>query len=112
MSVLHIEHRISDFEIWKGAFDAFATRRRMAGVSHERVCRPVEDPHYVVIDLDFTAAEQAYAFLDFLAKSVVLVRERPCSGRATTGQVLDVASKRQRLRLYSGAPDRRMRKGH
>ena len=91
MSVLHIEHRISSFEVWKGAFDAFATRRRAAGVSHERVCRLVEDPDYIVIDLDFTTIEQARAFLDFLHETVW---SSPANAPALVGQpkgrVLDV----------------------
>ena len=44
----------------------FADRRRAAGVRHERVCRPIDDPHYVVVDLDFDQTEQAEAFLGFL----------------------------------------------
>jgi hypothetical protein len=98
MSVLHIEHRISDFEIWKGAFDAFATKRRVAGVSHERVCRPVDDSHYVVIELDFTTTEQARAFLDFLQQAVwSSPADAPALVGRPAGRVFDVA--------YEASPD-------
>ena len=83
MSILHIEHRISDFEVWKGAYDTFAERRRSAGVHHERVCRPVGDPHYVVIDLAFTTTEQACTFLDFLHHTVW---SSPANAPALVGQ--------------------------
>jgi hypothetical protein len=91
MSVLHIEHHISDFAVWKGAYDAVAERRRAAGVSHERVCRPVEDPHYVVIDLDFPTTERARAFLDFLHQTVwSSPANAPALVGQPTGRVLDV----------------------
>lgn len=106
MSVLHIEHRISDFETWKLAFDAFSTRRRIAGVSHERVCQPVEDPHYVLIDLDFSTTEQAYAFLDFLRQDVwSSSANAPALVGPPTGRVLDVAYESPLTPSATGAPD-------
>jgi hypothetical protein len=47
MVTLLIEHAISDFATWCGAFDRFAEARRDAGVTAEHVLRPVDDPHYV-----------------------------------------------------------------
>lgn len=70
MTTLHIEHPITDFETWAAAFDRFAAARRQAGVSSHRVQQPVDDPNYVVIDLEFDSAEQATAFLQFLRTSV------------------------------------------
>lgn len=91
MSVLHIEHRISDFEVWKGAYDAFAERRQAAGVRQERVCRPPDDPHYVVIDLNFVTTEQARAFLDFLHQSVwSSPANAPALVGQPTGRVLEI----------------------
>lgn len=70
MTTLHIEHPITDFETWAAAFDRFAGARRQAGVRSHRVQQPVDDPNYVVIDLDFDSAGQATAFLQFLRASV------------------------------------------
>ena len=53
MTTLHIEHPITDLATWRAAFDRFADRRRQGGVSAERVQQPVDDDHYVVVDLDF-----------------------------------------------------------
>jgi len=67
---LHIEHAVTDFETWNTAFARFADLRRQSGVRHQRVQRPVDDPRYVVIDLDFDNAAEAAGFLGFLQASV------------------------------------------
>jgi hypothetical protein len=66
MFTLSIEHAISDFPTWKEAFDRFAEAREKAGVLSHRVCRPLDDPGYLVIELDFDAQENADAFRQFL----------------------------------------------
>jgi hypothetical protein len=59
MSTLHIEHPISDFAVWKAAFDRFASVRIQSGVRSHRIQRPVSDPRYVVLDLDFDGPAEA-----------------------------------------------------
>ena len=66
MFTLSIEHGITDFQTWKGAFDHFAAAREQAGVQGHRILRPVGDEHYVVIELDFPRREQAEGFRQFL----------------------------------------------
>ena len=66
MFTLSIEHAISDFRTWKQAFDSFAEAREHAGVRSHRIRRPVRDPHYLVIELDFDAQRNADAFQQFL----------------------------------------------
>lgn len=75
MATLHIEHPISDFKTWSLAFERFGDARRSAGVRTHRVQRPIDDPNYVVIDLDFDAPEQARSFLQFLQANVWANRE-------------------------------------
>ena len=70
MTTLHIEHPVTDFGTWATAFNAVAEVRRAAGVRIERVQRPVDDPSYVVIDLDFDTAAEAKAFLAFLHREI------------------------------------------
>jgi hypothetical protein len=70
MYALHIEHPITDFRTWRAAFDRFADKRRSDGVVHARVGRPVDDDHYLMIDLDFPTIGQANQFLDFLRSTV------------------------------------------
>ena len=75
MPTLHIEHAITDFDAWTSAFQRFADVRREAGVRSQRVQRPVGDPRYVVIDLDFDTTEEAEGFLRFLRAKVWGTRE-------------------------------------
>jgi len=75
VATLHIEHPVTDFDTWQAAFDRFADRRRQGGVQSERIGRPVDDDHYVVIDLDFPAGDQAQRFLGFLEATVWASRD-------------------------------------
>jgi hypothetical protein len=75
MTTLHIEHPVTDLEVWRAAFDRFADRRRQGGVVSERVQRPVDDVHYVLVDLDFPTREQAEHFLGFLESTVWASRD-------------------------------------
>jgi hypothetical protein len=70
MPTLHIEHAIVSFASWSAAFRRFAEIRARSGVRHQRVLRPVDDPEYVVIDLDFDTVAEATRFLEFLREQV------------------------------------------
>ena len=70
MPTLHIEHAVTDFATWNAAFGRFDQHRQQAGVRRQRVQRPVDDPRYVVIDLDFDSVGEAASFLGFLRASV------------------------------------------
>lgn len=70
MPTLHIEHEINDFDVWTAAFAQFAEVRRRSGVRGQSVRRPVDDPHYVVIDLEFATVAEAESFRDFLRTKV------------------------------------------
>jgi hypothetical protein len=63
MVTLHIEHAIHEFATWKAAFDRDPAGRQQSGVRGYRVARPVDDPAYVMIDLDFETAGEADQFL-------------------------------------------------
>jgi hypothetical protein len=58
------------FATWRGAFDRFAEQRRRAGVQRERIRQPVDDPHYVLVDLEFLTREAAQRFQAFLEAQV------------------------------------------
>lgn len=63
MVTVQIEHPIRDFASWRAAFDRDPAGRQGAGVRCYRVYRPVGDPKYVLVDLDFDAIETAERFL-------------------------------------------------
>jgi hypothetical protein len=70
MFTLQIEHGIKDFGLWKAAFDRDPVNRAASGVTAHRIGRPVDDPHYVVVELDLGSREQAEALLATLRQKV------------------------------------------
>ena len=70
MTTLRIEHAITDYQLWKKAFDGFAEARASAGVRSVAVRLPVDDPQYLMLDLEFDTADVAQTFAEFLAQHV------------------------------------------
>lgn len=70
MHTLRIEHRITDFDVWKAAFERFRDVRARSGVRGERIQRPIDDSGYIMIDLDFDTVAEAEGFRDFLTHQV------------------------------------------
>lgn len=66
MITLHIEHEIRNFDTWKAAFDSDPARRAQAGVRRYVISRPVDQPLYVMIDLEFDDRQRAEALLTVL----------------------------------------------
>jgi ribosomal protein L35AE/L33A len=67
MPVLRIEHPVPDFDAWKKeGFDSDPVGRQQGGVRSHRVLRDVDDPNYVMIDLEFDTPDAAEAFLSQL----------------------------------------------
>jgi hypothetical protein len=63
MFVVRIEHSVPNFEKWKQAFDGDPADRRGSGVRRYQVLRLRDDPHCVLIDLEFDTLSAADAFL-------------------------------------------------
>ena len=61
MPTVQFEHGIRDFAMWKAAFDRDPIDRRGLGVRRHRVYRPLDDPNYVVGELEFDTAAEAEA---------------------------------------------------
>ncbi len=90
MFTLSIEHAISDFATWKHAFDRFAEARQNAGVVSHRIRRPVGDPYYLVIELDFDAQGNADNFRKFLDNVVWTNRDAsPALVGAPSSRILE-----------------------
>ncbi len=62
MTTLRLQHAVTDFDRWKAAFDRDPIDRAGSGVRAHRIHRPVDDPAYVVLDLDFDDIARALAF--------------------------------------------------
>ena len=59
MVVLQIEHKVQSFDGWKRAFDNDPINRRKSGVLNYSIFRPINDPNYVLIHLEFTTLTEA-----------------------------------------------------
>ena len=61
MITLKIEHKISNFDGWKKAFDNDPINRKQSGVKRYRIYKPLDNSDFVIIELDFDNLEQAQA---------------------------------------------------
>ncbi len=61
MITLRIEHKIANYDGWKNAFDSDPINRKQSGVKRYRVYRPIDDPNFIIIDLEFENLEKAQA---------------------------------------------------
>jgi hypothetical protein len=62
MTILQIEHAVRDFDGWKNAFDSDPVGREQGGVRRYRILRSVDDPNYVLIELEFDSSGEAETF--------------------------------------------------
>ena len=63
MVSVQIEHQIPDYAGWRAAFDRDPANREASGVRRYRVSRPVDDPNYIIVELDFDEREKAETFV-------------------------------------------------
>lgn len=63
MPTLWIEHNIHDYDTWRAAFDRNPAGRKRSGVRRFAIHRPLDDAHYIMIDLDFETVAQAEVFV-------------------------------------------------
>ncbi len=63
MYILRIEHPVPNYDTWKKAFDCDPVGRKKSGVRRYQVLRALDDPNYVMIDLEFDTLKEAEALL-------------------------------------------------
>jgi hypothetical protein len=63
LPTVRIGHAVSNFEEWKRTCDADPADRKGAGVRRYHVLRSQDDPHFVMIDLEFDTVPKAETFL-------------------------------------------------
>jgi hypothetical protein len=61
MPIVQIEHPVRDYETWKAAFDRDPIDRQASGVRRYRIFRPIDDPLYITVDLEFDSLSEAEA---------------------------------------------------
>jgi len=63
MPILRIEHPVPEYDAWKEAFDNDPVGREKSGVRRYQILRAIDDPNYVMIDLEFDTVSEAEALL-------------------------------------------------
>lgn len=63
MIIVQIEHPVPNFDAWKEAFDSDPVGREQSSVRRYQVLRPIDNPNYAIIDLEFDSSSEAEAFL-------------------------------------------------
>jgi hypothetical protein len=63
MTIVQIEHPVPNFDAWKRAFDSDPVGRERSGVRRYQVLRPIDNPNYALVDLEFDNASKAETFL-------------------------------------------------
>ncbi|MCI2423531.1 hypothetical protein MOQ72_39600 [Saccharopolyspora sp. K220] len=62
MPILHVQHAVPSFEVWKRLFDDDMNDRKQVGVRRYRIHRGVFDPGMVMIELEFDEIAEAEQF--------------------------------------------------
>jgi hypothetical protein len=62
--MLSIEHPVPSYEKWKAAFDSDPVGREKMRVRRYQILRPMDNPNYVMIQLEFDSANDAEALLN------------------------------------------------
>jgi len=62
MPTLQIEHTVQSFDAWKATFDSDPIGREQGGVTSYRIFQPIDDPNYVIVDLEFDTSVEADEF--------------------------------------------------
>jgi hypothetical protein len=60
--LVRIAHPVPDFVAWKKAFEGDPVGREKLLVRRYRILRPIDDPNYVMVDLEFDTSSDAETF--------------------------------------------------
>ena len=66
MPIQRLQHAVPSYDAWKRAFDGDPLDRKGGGVRRYRVHRPVSDPNFVMVDLEFDRLDEAERFMERL----------------------------------------------
>lgn len=87
-AILHVEHRVTDYDRWKETFDRDPIGRKRLGVRSYRILRAAAESNLVMIDLELDTREEAEVML-----AALLELWGPMSGvliHGPTGRIFDV----------------------
>lgn len=70
MVTMRVRLVVRDYEMWRTAFGKDAAGRQSFGATGYRIFRPQQTPTRVELDVDFSTAAEAEAFLEALRRDV------------------------------------------
>jgi hypothetical protein len=88
--VLQIEHPVRDFDAWKETFDRNQERRERGKVRRYQVFRPVDDPNYIGVELEFDGLGEAEAFKLGLEQLWRSAQAAPLLGGTPRARIVDI----------------------
>lgn len=62
MATLFVRHTVSDYKVWRKAYDGFAPIQKAMAVKAEAVYQAADNPNDVTVTHDFSSVEEAQAF--------------------------------------------------
>lgn len=95
MPVVQLEHPVRDFETWKKAFDSDPVHREASGVRSYKIYRPLDDPHFIAVDLQFDDQHEAEAFKAALEELWRSPQAAPALGGNPRVRIVDIAESMQ-----------------
>jgi hypothetical protein len=93
--VLQIEHPVRDFETWKAAFDRETVRRDVSGVRRYQIYRPVDDPRFIEVDLEFDSRGKAETFKLGLEELWRSPQAAPALGGTPRARIVDIVESKR-----------------
>ena len=94
MIILHIEHPIHDFDTWKKAFESDPAGRERSGVRRYQILRPIDDPNFVIIDLDFESIKEAEALLEKMREVWQSAAAAPALASSPNTRIVEVVERK------------------
>lgn len=94
MPVVQLEHPVRDFDTWKAAFDRDPVGREASGVRRYQIYRPIDDPNFIAVDLEFDSRGEADAFKLALERLWRSPQAAPALGGTPRVRIVDTVEKK------------------
>ena len=94
MPVVQLEHPVRDFETWKAAFDRDPIDREASGVRRYEIYRPIDDPNFIAVDLEFDGRGEAEAFKLALEELWRSPQAAPALGGTPRVRIVDMVERK------------------
>jgi hypothetical protein len=91
---VQLEHPIRDFDTWKAAFERDPVGREASGARRYQIYRPIDDPNFIAVDLEFDSRGEADAFKLVLERLWRSPQAAPALGGTPRVRIVDMVEKK------------------